>query len=727
MTTAAQSSLSNQVQRIAADLSAHLAQLLKDPPDLATYLRAHAESVIQIIQPAGLAYEMLSGQNFQRVFAHNYDSLRLKSAPAQELAFQRAIKKTADKLQPLFLDANSLPVDMPHGLRPEDAPAPESLALHNQTPFQQVFVPIPLNRKAVGVLHAWFNPADANAANARVALLGHAAAEIEAYLKARRSSDMSQELSRINTYARFLEDVAGDQELDSVAWKLVNYAREAVGCDRVCMMVDSRYGLVAGKGGDFDRFTLQACSGLRRPHPRSEHAEVLKAHAAELLKLAVEAAPEPAGTNKPAAENGGNPTDKKAPEPGTRAAAGIPADSRPKMRIMFTIRDPAKVATRPEAVNRYFEVIPMNWSTVLPLYDRENRVCGTLLFEGQQSTEKIAPLFAQMRDLAVSGGRALSTALVWNRRRALRSARVLMRWRDTLVRTPSRRLFLKYGLPLLLLVGVLAFPYPYRVRGDATLRPAQVQTVAALTSGRLMEVSAREGSRVKKGQVLCVLDSADLELQLRQVEQDIQRTQTESNLNLRDDRSEGRMQMARLNAQKFETLAEKIRRDISLTVIRAPFDGVLVGPQDLTQRKGQVVKMGETVAEIVDPSHWEVKVSVREQDVPTLMTEVNQRREADPKASIPGELILTAHPDQVFSFALSDPAAFAHRLDTTAGKYNFSAIFPIQTDDPALTTVGTERELKTGYTGRARLTCGKRSIARILFGDFARFIKVNFF
>lgn len=713
MTTVPQSPLSNQVQRIAAELSARLAQIAKDPPDLAAYLRLHAESVAQALQPVGLAYEMFSGQGFQRAFAFNYESLGLRDLPAQELNFQRAVRTVAESGQTVFLDANTLPANAPNGLRPEDAPAPESLSLYNQTPFQQIFVPIPNGKVIAGVIHAWFIASDAALAQGRAVLLAHAAAEIETYFKARRVSDMSQELSRITTYARFLEDVAGDQNLDDVAWKLVNYAREAVGCDRVCLMADARYGHSASeKAVDGETFELQACSGLRRPHPRSEHAEVLKDHASELLKLATAPAdgeaPRPPSAKPEAAEQ--KESGAKSPE------------TRPRMRIIFTNRDPSKTATRPDAVNRYFDVIPMNWSTVLPLYDRENRVCGTLLFEGQGGTEKVAPLFLQMRDLAVSGGRALSTALIWDRRRALRGARKVMEWRDSLLGSSRRRLLLKYGLPAIVAIGLLATPFSYRIKAEATMRPVEIQTVAALTAGRLLEVNVREGDRVKKGQVIAVIDSAELQLQLRQVAFDRESLETEAAQAIRE-HSDARRKVAQDKADRARITAEKLQRDIEQTVIKAPFDGIIAGPQDLAQRTGQMIRIGDAVAELIDPNKWEVKVSVREEDVPTLQQQVR----AEGRGGVHGELVLTANPNQLYPVTLRDENAFSHRLDTAAGKYNFSAVLPLAANVGNPAQAATPTEMKTGYTGRAKFACGRRTLAQIMFGDFVRFLKVNFF
>lgn len=727
------------MQRIGADISARLAQIAKDPPDLNAYFRLHAECVVQILQPVGLTYEMANGSSFQRAISHNYDSLKLRDAPAQENSFQRAVRTVAQQGKPLFLDVQNGTIESLRGLAVEDAPAPESLPPHNSTPFQHAFAPITLNKKVIGVLHAWFSPVDATTAHARAALVGHAASETELYFKARRVNDISQELTRIGTYANFLEDVAGDQDLQSVSWKLVNYAREAIGCDRVCLLVDSRYGLT-GKAGTpvTERFELQACSGLRRPHPHSEHAELLIGMAAELLKLTIVAsAPaEPAAkleakpdTPAPAAEAANGNAEKKSPEPAAatpRPATQKPGDERPKMRIVFTQRDPSMTPTRPEAVNHYFDTVPMNWATVLPLFDRNNVICGTLLFEGQQLDEKTRPLFNQMRDLAVSGGRALSTSLVWQRRRTLRIARFFMDWRDELLATPRRRLVMKYGVPSALIIGLLAFPYPYNISGDATMRPEKVQSIVALTTARLVEVNAREGDYVKKGQVLCVLDSSDLELQLRQITQERERALTEASLALHQERSEMRMQIAQLTAEKAATMAAKVRKDIEQTVIRAPFDGVLVGPQDFTQRRGQILRVGETVAEVADPKKWEVKVAVREQDVPALIDRIRLLRAKDPAAGVPADVKLTANPDHIYHVQLTDPESFSNRLDTSGGKYSFSAIIPVP-ETVAREAEAAGLELKAGYSGRAKFSCGRRPLIGVLFGDFVRFLRVNFF
>src|SRR5690606_37202946 len=125
---------------------------------------------------------------------------------------------------------------------------------------------------------------------------------------------------------------------------------------------------------------------------------------------------------------------------------------------------------------------------------------------------------------------------------------------------------------------------------------------------RLIEVLVREGEPVKAGQALARFDTRDLELQLRQIEQEYERSLVESDtaLNMGD---ETRMQVARLGALKARAMAEKIRQDIDRATLQAPFDGIVLGAQTLSTRIGEMARVGETVLEVVDPTRWQVKVS----------------------------------------------------------------------------------------------------------------------
>jgi hypothetical protein len=752
-----------QLQRLANDITARLAKLLKEPPDLTTYLSAHASCIAQALHPTGLSYEMVSGNNLQRVLMSNLESLEYRKNPEQELSFQKAAKLVLSQGRLMVIEPNVFPAEGLHGLQPEDSPAPEELPLFNRTPYQHFFVPILVGTSAVGLLHVWFPPIDATGGQVRQTLLRHACSEIELYLKSRRLSDIAQELTRLSTYSHLLQELAGDVDLESVTWNIVNYARESVACDRVCVFVATDYGhasrSVEGANLDYD-YELFACSGIKKPHPRSEHAVILKGVARKLTEMAlartvhhspsdeskvastadetvtkpevsgaatvapskgIESPPD-SGVMEPDAQPPRNPSaapesvtdrDAKSAEEARGKVTGPAKAARPQIQLTLIQRDPTKAATRPREVNEYFDVLPMNWATVLPLFDRQNRVCGIVLFEGNRPPEKLETSFLHMRDLAISAGRSLGTSLHWNKHQSLRIAQRWISFRYNLLNTSRRRLLVNYVLPVVLLVGVLLLPITYEVKGDAAIVSATQTTLPVLSSSRLVSVSVQEGQRVTSGELLATFDTTELQLQHRQALQEYQRALVESDAALAAG-NEAQMQMARLSAAKASATAEKIANDIRLSSVRAPFDGMVLGAQSLANRIGQYFRQGEPVFEIVDPRHWQVKIALREQDIDYMEVRLHE------KSAVPATLKLAADPAKSYPLTLTKSSQLAYGLDVSNGKYFFGAVLPLDLDE-------TQGALfKSGFTGRASFAVATRPVGYVLFRDFANFIRLKF-
>jgi len=760
------------VQRQLNDVSARLAQLAKESPDFPVYLKAHAECILQLLRPQGLSYEMLAGKSFQRMVASNWDSLGLKDTPEQAESFRKALHRVAETGHPLTLSPKLQPSGNLPGLQPQDAPAPEELSLFNTTNFEQYFVPILSGNSVVGVLHTWFVPVDAQGSQLRAALLRQICGEVELYLKARRSGDLAAEVTRVTTYAKLLEEISGDSDVESVGWNIVNYAREAVNCDRVSLLVAKGRGdEPVGEnwiGLDQD-YELGASSGLRRPHPRSEQAVILKRLAERLTQMSLansakRKAKTPATPPAPPAINGAHspkapvldaatgtvsitatpaagagaipaaPSPSPAAVPAssstnitpTEVAADEPADppeeqnkpvrapgSRPTMQLTLVQRDPAKVATRPDEVNEYFDAVPMNWATVMPLFDRQERVRGILLFEGIKKPEKLDATILQMRDLAISAGRTLGAALYWQRQPAARAARRWINFRNKIVNTPRREKWTRWGVPILAVVLLLVFPITFNVKGSARVEPRERISLAAFAAVKLLSVEVREGQSVTKDQVLARFDTLDLELQIRSVRQELERNRIEADSALSAG-DELKMQSARIAANKSLIALEKYERDLERLTIRAPFDGIVLGAQNLSSRIGQVTKPGEPVLEVIDPRSWRVRIDLREQDLRTLDYRLAEH------SPIEGSVRLAANPTFAYDLVLSERDQLRYGLDSSRGEYSFQVSLPLEAEPSQLDL------LKSGFAGRASFACGKRPVAYVLFHDFINFLRLRF-
>ncbi|HVS51484.1 MAG TPA: biotin/lipoyl-binding protein [Opitutaceae bacterium] len=726
-------SAQQQQQQFLNGIAARLAQLAKDPPDLLVYLRAHAECVVNAFRPVGFAYEIHSGPGFQRLVHGNLESLGYRDGPEQENSFHRARNMAAEQRKPVLLAPQAKHSARTAVVAATDSPAPDELAVFNYTPYEQLFVPIPLGERSAGVLHIWFQPTNNAASHARLNLLRQFCGEIESYLKARRAIDASEDVTRLTTYSRLLEELTGDIDLDSVSWKLVNYAREAVVCERVCLFIARDYGhaakTISAPSGLEYKFQLQACSGLKRPHPKSEQAVVLQHVAQKLAEMSLQkapditsvpvSAPEPIVNGAPAAsassaENGRAPAPAAtAPTPPAPASAPPPL-LQPKLQVTLMMRDPAKTATRAPEINDYFDVMPMNWATVIPLFDRDQRVCGIILFEGTKVEPKLSASFKPMTELAISAGKSIGTALYHSQNTSLRLARRLVAWRQEFVNTPARRRWVRYGTPFLIVACALCLPIPDSVKGNASVLPTKQTTLPALVSARLVEVDVREGEAVKKDQVLARFDTTDVQLQLSQAEQEYQRSLVESDAAMNAG-NEAQMQISRLSAAKAAAVAEKLRLDLSRAVMRAPFDGLVLGAQTLSTRVGEVLRVGEAALAVVDASSWQVKANLKEQDLIFLDKRLRDR------GVVPATLRLSANPAYKYQLELTKSSQLAYGLETTTGEYQFTAMLPFNGE------IDNQSFLKAGFTGRIAFEAGVHPVAYVFFKDFVDYLKVRFF
>ncbi len=722
----ASATTATQVNRIAASISAQLKQLANNPPELSAYLKAHAKLVNSVLKPRGLSYEMRNGKAMQRIFSNRLEELNLRANASQDSAFRNAALISAETNKVQILQPLSGPSHGRQTLTNDSAVSDQHIQPFNETPFQQFFVPIPMDGKAAGVLHVWFDPSNAETVNLRQSLLISLSEGITAYLKARRSLDLSKEVTRLNTYSHLLEDLAGDLELDSVAWSLVNFSRETVECERVSIFSVKDY---PANGTKVPEFEILACSGLKRPHPRSEHAEVLKAVVRDLAKMTLEAdqkatasLPEPKPAKNGASDNASKLTPVSKEEPKEQETGvetenkppPMPTGKRPQFKLIFTYRDPEKAKARPEAINHYFDHIPMNWATTLPLFDREGSLCGILLFEGQDSAEKAQKSFVPMTDLAYSGGRAVGTALYWHGRKSLRLAQGLQRFKQRIHKTPRRKAFLKVGLPILAVVGLMFLPMEFKVRGSVVLRPTVSESIPAAISERLENIHVREGQQVSEGELLAELDTRDLQLEMQQALQE-RETHTAEADTARSQRDDARLRLALLKAEQADTNYQLLQREIELSKIRAPFDGVVTGPLNISQRKGQVLRLGEPIIEMARLEDWEVKIDVREQDLIHLSNTLEQ------DFSVPVRLKFNADPTTEYELSVTDPTQLAYGLEIGKGSYSFAVVLPMQASMEQLS------QFRVGYSGNAVFEMGRRPLAYVFFRDFVHFIKLRWF
>jgi len=636
------------------DLIARLARAALEATDIPSYLKVHAPATQQTLLAQGFVYYLRdpSGKLIPTL-NQGAEALEPYASTLQE-ALAESINKRAHEIR--ILKSEGVP----------------TLEAH--------WVPVRQDEALAGILLFWFAPLSEAVTTLRREILNIAGAELSFFLKLQSSHTIPKERKRLLAYTHLLEELLDDLSLKTVGWKLVNYARETLQCTRVCLFIAEGYEAQATlqPALDEDHFKIQACSGLKNVHPRSEQAVLLQNAAKTLLKLSAERGKQKA-TLAPVIA-------KRKPPPGGKA--------------------------RPGALIHYFEKTPMHWATAMPLYDAKGLLCGILLFEGQDTPENLQLSLLRMHTLARSGGVALGKSLYWSKNKTLKSATKWASFRQSL--TPSRkRSLIKQSL--LILTAALAFlfiPLPYKIKGQATLTPERQAILASKRIAIIDSMSVKPGQWVPEGTLLYTFDAEPTKLALTQAKKSYYRLHTEADRN-RHQGNEGAMHQALIQAEEVATRIEQLKTDLQDTTIYAPYDCVVLSSENLSLKKGEVVLPGEPIFKIANLDTWIVRTELREQDVVALQNYLES------KGPTTASLSLLAYPAEHFLLELSSEQQLYYGEEPATDDYTYYAIFHFTPPENRTIT------LKEDYLGTVSVKVGWHSLAYALFHDFWVFIQAR--
>ncbi len=160
---------------------------------------------------------------------------------------------------------------------------------------------------------------------------------------------------------------------------------------------------------------------------------------------------------------------------------------------------------------------------------------------------------------------------------------------------------------------LLVIPWPVRVGTVATVVPAERGTVSTLEGGLVQRVFVHEGDAVQKGQILAQLDTSEDTVKLAQAQASLAEAQRDlSEAEFRNDVSGAGQAKTQADLHAVEVGFEQGR--ISQAHLRAPISGVVVTPK-IEERRGTMLRPGETFCEIVEGDRMAVEMSVPESDL----------------------------------------------------------------------------------------------------------------
>lgn len=313
--------------------------------------------------------------------------------------------------------------------------------------------------------------------------------------------------------------------------------------------------------------------------------------------------------------------------------------------------------------------------------------------------------------ITTAAGRSIETAHHFHamplRQITSRAARWIHDWRCR-----RRGRLVAIGAILLALAAVLfLIPVPIKVPAVCVVEPTQLSASVAETSGKIVEVLAREGQRVRAGDLLARMDDREYATQLAVLEQQRLRWEVEG-LRAQTAGSEAERKLAEVNIQRETEAMRRIEYLRSKTEIRSPIDGVVL-TKNLQNRLGETLEQGAKFCEIAGDESYDLVLEIRQSDIGDLL------RALEKQESLPVNFILHSHSQYQLRATIDDVRRVSELPEIRQDHSAFLLRVPFPPGSPV------EDLLKPGYTGKAKVRIGSGSLFHSWFRPFFNYWRVE--
>lgn len=264
--------------------------------------------------------------------------------------------------------------------------------------------------------------------------------------------------------------------------------------------------------------------------------------------------------------------------------------------------------------------------------------------------------------------------------------------------------------PAVLLVAALFFPVPHKVKAECKVVPTRTSTVVAETDGKIVEVLAPEGAKVKAGDVLARLEDTDYVTQLAVSAQQLSRLRVET-ARAQALGNEPERKIAELAARREEENIRRLEYLRSRTLLRSPIDGVVL-TRNLQHREGEAMETGKIFCEIGSLDSYELQLDLRQKDLGPVLRALGEG------GNLRVDFILHAHSREPLRGELSGVGQVSQLPEMRETETVFAARIPFPESD-------LEGGLKAGYTGKASIALGHQPWGWQLTSPFRHYWRMN--
>lgn len=360
--------------------------------------------------------------------------------------------------------------------------------------------------------------------------------------------------------------------------------------------------------------------------------------------------------------------------------------------------------------------------------ERDARVIGALIVEQMVDTRTPDGYRQRVDVVRTHSAAALANALEYEGLFLMPVWRAIGKlWRKLFGRALPKTVTIS-AIVIGLIAAACLVPTDFTLEANGKLRPKIRQNVFAVQDGEVREVLVDDDTPVKKGEVLIVQESRELEKELQDLYgkrdealAEINATSLQSIGNedevTEQDRSEQLARVSQLRTQldSYNKQIDLVKEQQSKLTIRAPFDGQVVEWNLHEKLKDRPVTSGQILMEVADPKgDWELELQMPESKMGYVTQAWNEQ-----DGKLPVKFILATHPaDRLDGWVDEiDPSA------EVRGEDGNTVQLRVGFDQATLRQTFEEPKIGAGVT--AKVYCGKRSFAFVWLHDLVDFIRAK--
>ena len=287
---------------------------------------------------------------------------------------------------------------------------------------------------------------------------------------------------------------------------------------------------------------------------------------------------------------------------------------------------------------------------------------------------------------------------------------------------------------LAVLLALIFFPYPYKVKADGTLEPIGRSYVFARLDGKIQRMHVQHGDLVRKGDLLLELDNQDVKVQILEKHKELHSVleklqsihvkltsrkpmEDEDKVQLRGEKRE--LLTMKKNLEMQLALLQQKMRDLQ---IRSPRDGRVItwDLQHLLEKRP--VQTGQELMEVADTDGpWQLEIMMPGDRMGHIVREQNRRIDQKLDDKLPVTFILATEPGKNHEGKVREVEWSAEVRGEQGNTVLMKIDFEDKLDKEELEKF--RKKLRPGAEVKAKVYCGHRSIGYVLFHDLWAWIQ----